>query len=313
VNNPGYSSENFMMIFSLSSAKIPKRMNPRKQGLLFVHLAVLCFGFPGVISKLLPLNAVSLTWFRVFLATVGLLLVIFWQREKLIVSWSADSWLILISGALLAFHWTAFFKSVQVSTVAIGLLSYSTFPVFTVFLEPWLLKLKFNKGYLPFAIICFFGVAIMVPEVRFGNRIFLGVVWGVISGLSFSFLTIINRKLSPHYSSLVLAFYQDGLAMIFLLPLFLLSRTIAFHFTTAEVLLLLFLGLVCTAGAHSLFIHGLRFIEARLSSLISALEPVYGIIFGFIILKEVPAIRTVLGGLFILGSVARLSWKGDQP
>lgn len=301
------------MIFFLSSGKILKRMNPRKQGLLLVHLAVLLFGFPGVISKLLPLNAVQLTWFRVFLATIGLMVVIFWQKEKINLSWSEDSLLILISGALLAFHWTAFFKSVQIATVAIGLLSYSTFPIFTVFLEPWLLKIKFNKGYLGFAIICFLGVAIMVPEVSFSNRIFLGVIWGIISGLSFSFLTIINRKLSSKYSSLVLAFYQDGLAMVILLPLLLgLSQKIPWHFTTREVGLLLFLGLVCTAGAHTLFIYGLRFLEARLSSLISSLETVYGIVFGFLILREIPAFRTLLGGLLILASVVTLSWKNRQ-
>src|SRR5260370_12267219 len=49
-------------------------------------------------------------------------------------------WLALAAaGVLLALHWTAFFQAVQVSTVAIALLSYSTFPLFTTALEPLLL------------------------------------------------------------------------------------------------------------------------------------------------------------------------------
>lgn len=40
-------------------------------------------------------------------------------------------------------HWVSFFKSIQVSTVAVGLLSFSTYPVFTTFLEP----LFFKRGY----------------------------------------------------------------------------------------------------------------------------------------------------------------------
>ncbi|MGQ9801028.1 MAG: DMT family transporter [Candidatus Saccharicenans sp.] len=283
-------------------------MKTRSQGLLLVHLAVLLFGFPGVIGKLLPLTPVQLTWSRVFLASLGLLAILIWQKEKFNLRRGGDRWLILASGLLLGFHWTAFFRSVQVSTVAVGLLSYSTFPIFTVFLEPWLLRIRFRKSYLLLALACFLGVALMVPEFRLSNRIFLGVVWGILSGLSFSLLTIINRVLSPRYSSLLVAFYQDSLAMIFLLPLF-LSKLPSLSFKARDISLLLFLGLVCTAGAHTMFIRGLNFIEARLSSLLSSLEPVYGIILGYLWLREMPDLRTIGGGLLILASVAIISWQ----
>lgn len=280
--------------------------------MLLVHLAVLFFGFPGVIGKVLPLSPVQLTWLRVFLASLGLLAVLLIQKTKLLVSGRGPRLLFLAAGFLLAFHWTAFFRSVQVSTVAVGLLSYSTFPVFTVFLEPWLLRTKFRKSYLYFAAVCFLGVVVMVPEFNLSNRIFLGLAWGILSGLSFALLAIINRILSPGHSSLVLAFYQDSLAMIFLLPLF-LSRPGPQRLGIGNIGLILFLGLVCTAGAHTIFIRGLRFIEARLSSLISSLEPVYGIIFGYLFLGELPDFRTVAGGLLILASVAIISWKSPGP
>lgn len=283
-------------------------MKTRNQGLLLVHLAVLLFGFPGVIGKLLPLTPVQLTWFRVFLASLGLLTILIWQKEKFGLRKGGDPWLILTSGLLLGLHWTAFFQSVQISTVAVGLLSYSTFPIFTVFLEPWLLRVKFRKSYLLLALACFLGVALMVPEFRLSNSIFLGVAWGILSGLSFSFLTIINRVLSARYSSLLVAFYQDGLAMIFLMPLF-LSSLPSLNFGVNDIFLLLFLGLVCTAGAHTMFIRGLRFIEARLTSLLSSLEPVYGIILGYLWLQEVPDLRTIFGGFLILASVAIISWQ----
>lgn len=283
-------------------------MKTRNQGLLLVHLAVLLFGFPGVIGKLLPLTPVQLTWFRVFLASLGLLTVLIWQKEKFGLKKSGDLWMILTSGLLLGLHWTAFFHSVQVSTVAVGMLSYSTFPIFTIFLEPWLLQVKFRRFYLLLALACFLGVALMVPEFRFSNRIFLGVAWGILSGLSFSFLTIINRVLSARYSSLLVAFYQDSLAMVFLMPLF-LSSLPSPSFGVKGISLLLFLGLICTAGAHTMFIRGLRFIEARLTSLVSSLEPVYGIVLGYFWLQEVPELRTIFGGLLILASVAIISWQ----
>ena len=44
--------------------------------------------------------------------------------------------MLLLSGAILGAHWIAFFKSIQVSTVAIGLLSYVSYPLFTSVIEP---------------------------------------------------------------------------------------------------------------------------------------------------------------------------------
>jgi len=295
-----------MMKFLSHKVKMSEMINKEKKSLLYIHLAVFFFGFPGVIGKLLPFSPLQLTWLRVLVASMSLFFIIKWQKEILFRPDSSDLWLLLASGFLLSFHWTAFFQAVKVSTVAVGLFSYSTFPVFTVFIEPILLRLKFNKNNLIFALICIFGIFLMVPEFKLTNRIFLGISWGLLSGLSFSFLAIINRKLSQRHSSLVLAFYQDTIAMFLLLPLIFWQKS-SFAFNTKNITLLLFLGMVCTAGAHSLFIRGLRFIEAQTSSLISTLEPVYGIILGYFIVRETPDLRTIIGGLIIMSSVVAVS------
>jgi drug/metabolite transporter (DMT)-like permease len=281
-------------------------MNERKKSLLFVHLAVFFFGFPGVISKLLSFSPLQLTWIRVLLASLSLFIIIKWQKEFFFLPHFADLWLFLACGFLLAFHWTAFFQSVKVSTVAVGLLSYSTFPVFTIFLEPLLLRSRFKKVNLIFALVCVGGVSLMVPEFTLTNRVVLGIIWGILSGLSFSFLTIINRKLSLKYSSLILAFYQDTIAMFLLLPAIFWQKA-SFELNLRSLIWLLSLGIICTAGAHTLFIKGLEFIEAQTSSLISSLEPVYGIILGYLILKESPDLRTIMGGLVIMSSVLTVS------
>src|SRR5262249_24894356 len=81
------------------------------------------------------------------------------------------------------------------------------------------------------------------------------------------------------------------------LPFAILERP---SFTPRDVLLLLVLGILCTAVAHSLFIAGLRGIRARTASMIACLEPVYGAVLAALFLQEVPAARTVAGGLVVL-------------
>jgi len=53
----------------------------------------------------------------------------------------------------------------------------------------------------------------------------------------------------------------------------------------------------------------MRYIKAQTASIISSLEPVYGIILAFLLLGEVPALRTILGGVIILGATFIVTLK----
>jgi len=80
--------------------------------------------------------------------------------------------------------------------------------------------------------------------------------------------------------------------------------------TIRDVLLLIVLGVLCTAVAHSLFISGMHGISARTASTIACLEPVYGTLLAILFLGDIPSLRTVLGGVVILGVAFHATWKG---
>ncbi len=70
------------------------------------------------------------------------------------------------------------------------------------------------------------------------------------------------------------------------------------------------LGVFCTAVAHALFIQAMRAVRAGVAAIASALEPVYGIALAWLLLGEVPALRTLAGGALILGAVL---WATLRP
>ena len=78
--------------------------------------------------------------------------------------------------------------------------------------------------------------------------------------------------------------------------------------STREVVLLLVLGVLCTAVAHTLFIESLAVLRTQTASIISALEPVYGILLAALVLGEVPSFRTLVGGGLIFGTILWASW-----
>ena len=268
--------------------------------LVRIHAAVLLFGFAGLFGspKLLPLSPIIIVFGRVVFASLTLLLAGF-VRHDILGPLPRRSFLAFAAlGALLAVHWTTFFQSVQSSNVVLALITYSTFPVFVAFLEPLFFREKLRMVDVVLALVALVGIAILKSTWSLEDRATQGVLWGVASGLTFALLSLLNRKYVRRHSSITIALYQDGFAAVALLPFVVRQWP---PFTAKEVMLLAVLGVLCTAVAHSLFIAGMNGISARSASMIACLEPLYGAILAALFLDEIPTVRTVLGGVIILG------------
>ena len=275
----------------------PKRI----RGLVFANIAVLLFGLAGVLGKLSGLPAPLIVFGRAFFAGLVLLAVCWFWHIPLRPKRSRDSYLLLGQGVLLALHWTAFFQAINVSNVAIGLLSFSSFPLFTAILEPLLLHQRPSRVQVVAALLILPGIYLLVPSFTLQNQTTLGVMWGVFSGASFALLSVTNRWLGRTYSSLMISLYQDGIAAIVLIPVFFFTASGSF-WTPQALLILFILGVACTALAHTLFIASMRDITAQSASLLASLEPVWGIIFGILLFGAIPTATTLLGGAIILGA-----------
>jgi drug/metabolite transporter (DMT)-like permease len=273
---------------------------PDRRSLPAIHLAVLLFGFPGLFASWIPLSPPLIVLGRVAFAALTLAVVMSARKLRLRLAPAHDLLLCTLCGIFLAVHWSAFFEAVRVSSVAVGLLAYATFPAFTVLLEPAVGREKLDGTNLLFAGVTLFGVFLVVPRFTLAEPVLRGVLWGMLSGATFAFLTVINRSLSQRQSSLRIAFYQDMFAAVALLPFLFIETP---RWTGRDLALLAVLGVACTALAHTLFIRGMRGVNAQTASLVASLEPVYGILFALVLLGEVPTVRTLLGGAIILGAV----------
>jgi drug/metabolite transporter (DMT)-like permease len=281
----------------------PKPMTesvPDRRSLPAIHLAVLLFGFPGLFARWVPLSPVLIVLGRVAFASLALAAFMAAKKVSFRMAPARDIGLCALCGIILAVHWSAFFEAVRVSSVAVGLLAYATFPAFTVFLEALLERKRPDGENALFSGVTLLGVFLIVPRFALADPVLLGVLWGLLSGATFAILAILNRRLSKRHSSLHVAFYQDLFAGIALLPILLGGIP---RLAGRDLALLAVLGVLCTALAHTLFIRGMRGVSAQTASLIASLEPVYGILLALAFLGEVPAGRTVLGGAIILGAV----------
>ena len=269
----------------------------KTNSLLGIHAAVLLFGFAGLFGKFLSLTPLMIVWGRTFFASIVLYLVLRFFNYSRTFSCKFDKAMLALMGVILALHWITFFHSIQLSTVAIGLLTFATFPVFITFMEPYFFNEKIQGFGIATTIFVVAGVLLMVPAFDFSNQQTKGTCWGIMSGFLFAVLSLLNRKYVKRYPPLMIAYYQNLFAMLVLVPLVMFAD---WNLQFGDFLLLAILGVFCTAGAHVLFIRGLIHVKAHLASILTCLEPVYGVVLAFVLLGEAPTWKTLLGGAIIL-------------
>ena len=263
-------------------------------------MAVLLFGVAGLFGKFLQISPTVIVLGRTLFATIALLAAAQILKRDIGIKQTKDAGGFLLLGAILAVHWVTFFQAIQISTVAIGLLTFSTFPVFVVFLEPLFFNEPIRRLDVAISLIVFIGLLLVIPDFDLGNNLTQGAVWGTVSGLTFALLSILNRRYVSNYSPLTVALYQDGVACLLLLPI---AGNALLQITPIELSQLITLGVIFTAVAHTLFIAGMEQLRAQLASLIASLEPVYGIGLAAIMLGEIPSPREILGGTLIIGAI----------
>ena len=275
-------------------------MKMKDQALVRANAAVLLFGLAGLFAKLIHVPSLGITFGRVFFSSVTLGICMLLKKESFRVEEKKDLFLLIASGCVLAFHWWSFLEAIQLSTVALGTITFSAYPLFVTFMEPLIFRRKLRKAEILEAAAILIAVFITVPDVDLDSSYASGIAVGLLSSFAYAVLTLLNKNFSGKFNSTKISFYEQSTAAIVLLPIVLFSGITA---ESADIGLILLLGIFTTALAHTMFTSSLKDISAQQAGICSSLETVYGILFAFLFLQEIPSVREILGAGFIVATV----------
>lgn len=261
---------------------------------------MLCISTSGALGRFIDLPPPLTIWWRALFALFFLGAFCWWKKLSFRFSWQKYGWTFLVAGILMTIHWVTYFYALQWSNVAVGMLSLFTYPVMTALLEPLILKTKFQKHHLLLGTIVLFGISFLAPELTFESKMTQGLIMGLISALAYSLRNILLKTQVQNFNGSVLMFYQMSIMVICLFPiLFYYDESI----TINHLPFILFLGLITTAVGHTLFLNSFRHFSVSGASILSGMQPIYGIIIGMIFLSEIPIWRNWIGGAIILSTV----------
>lgn len=273
-------------------------MKAGSRDVIYLNIAVMLFGLAGVVVQYIEIPSILLALGRVISSSLFLLVILKIRKKSIRLDSRRDYYLIMLIGCVLAVHWTSFFHSVQVSTVAIGTMMSVTFPMFVTFIEPVVFKEKLKLKSVISSLILIGGVFITIPEFSLSNNMTRGILWGVLASFTYAIMTVGNRYFASKYEGMLVCFYEQGTAAIVLLPAMFVVKA---KWHAMDAVLICFVGVVCTALAYSLYVTAQKRVKAQTAGIITGMETVYGILYALVLLGEVPSARELIGCTVIIG------------
>ena len=99
--------------------------NDKFKSYLQLHFIVLIWGFTGVLGELIQTSASAKTWYRMTIALI--VIYIYAKIKKISLKLDTKTAIkFLLAGGVIAAHWVAFFKAIEISNVSTTLATLST-------------------------------------------------------------------------------------------------------------------------------------------------------------------------------------------
>jgi drug/metabolite transporter (DMT)-like permease len=262
--------------------------------LVSLHVAVALFGVAGLFGAWIDLGPVAIVLGRTLVAALALCALALATR-----TFAPPTAGLALNGLVLAAHWVSFFAAIKAASVAVGLIGYASFPLFTLLLEAMAGERRGTRLDVGVAALVVVGLLLTVPRFERDEPVLLGLAWGLVSGATFAWLAVRNRGLTRSHAARAIALWQNVFAAACLLPLAVLADRPSWP-TARDLAMLVVLGIACTALAHTLFVASLGTLSAHTASVVAALEPAYGIALAAALLGERPTPGMLVGAALLV-------------
>jgi drug/metabolite transporter (DMT)-like permease len=212
-----------------------------------------------------------------------------------------------ILGFFLGLHFIFFISAVKDTTILNATVLVNTTPIFSVLISIFFLKLKPSHLALAGLIISFIGVCIIAyAETVTANTVFSPSLRGDLEAVLASLVEAIylnygmKVRSKMDILSIMIPIYLLTAVTVGVLGLSTTGKVLAIPSGAEIFLLLLGLGIMPTAIAHTLYFSSLLNLKSFETATMALLEPIGATILGILFIQEIPAYIFVLGAALIL-------------
>lgn len=268
-----------------------------------VIIGSIIYGTIGVfLDKVQDMSVGSILFSRLFFGLCMMFIYLLFSRGLGQLKLIKNRKYLLLLGFLNVTTGICYFSSIRYSGISVAVLLLYTAPIYVNLLAPPILgERNSSKSLLPL-LLAIAGVLLIsrpgevLMSLDTGSDFLKGLIFGLLSGLSFGITIVTVRYLRHDYTGLAQTFWMTGVGLLIMLPSALLTPSPLFlnNFST-----LMLFGFTITFAAV-IYLKGISGIRAQTGSILALLEPVSGIFFDSTVLKNPLYTSTILGCGFII-------------
>ena len=197
----------------------------------------------------------------------------------------------------------SFFVGLQTADPTTSALILATTPILTSVLAAIFLKEKLTIRMLMGSIVAIIGIYFVVTKGNLSSlHIDKGLLWIVITMITFAIMIIMTRLLSHRIDPLTITLYSNVVGLIVSIPfVFLLDTPVHISSDMSDWAFLIGTAVVVHGIATLIWNNNIRHVDASKASILSNLEPFVAMIMGLILLYKPITGAEILGSLFIVG------------
>ncbi|MBI4187592.1 MAG: DMT family transporter [Chloroflexi bacterium] len=279
---------------------------------MILFAGVLSVSFAATFIRLADAPPLVIAAYRMTIASVILIPIASVKSLRNVDRLSGRDWrLVLLSSVFIALHFGLWITSLSYTSIASSVILVTSHPAFVAVLSYFLWGEKLNKLTMGGIVIALLGVVIInYGGFAFSQRAILGDLLALAAAFSMGAYLIIGGQLRERIGILnYLTIINAGAAMILLAVTALLGYRF-FGYSSGTYLMLLLLALVPQLIGHSCLNLAVRLMPVTFVSVAILGEPIGATLLGSLILKEMPTVNEIIGGLLILGGIfIVLKWR----
>jgi drug/metabolite transporter, DME family len=258
---------------------------------LALLLAAVLWSLAGIFIKFLSLPPLTIVFYRSLFAS---LFFTFFVRKSI----AAPKVALLVSALAYTAAISAFVSANKITTAANAIALQYTAPIFVFVIVHVLFGEKITGLSWISLVLGMLGIAV-IGVGSAGQPDAAGVMIALLSGLLFS-IYMVSLRFLKEFNPGTLTFLNNMVCCLILLPWVGSELTLSLK----EGWIVAVMGVVQLGIPYWLFSKGLERISVQEASLIVLIEPVLNPIWVALIVGELPSGATLVGGLFIVGSLA---------
>lgn len=279
--------------------------------ILIVLAGILWGTAPLFVEYLAPYGFTSLqmTMSRSVIAVAIMIIYMLFKDIRLFAVKPLDLLLFAASGLSFVGAATLYYQSLQMTSSATAVVLMYTAPVIVMFFSVLFLGERMTKLKCVSVIAMVIGCCLVSGIVGGLKFNLLGIIFGALSGISYSVYNIVakismKRGASP-ISATFYAFLSAMIASAFISNPVGIAENISGNAPRVLPILLLF-GIATCILPYFLYTVGMRDIPAGTASSLAIIEPMAATVLSAVFLNQKPDVFTVIGIILILGAVALL-------